>query len=131
MSNVVHALAYSAEERAMPYIKLETNAEVLYDKEERLISGFFSAIKRITGKSEDVTQIVIDDKRKLIMGRSKEPTAHVSLKAINLTKEKAEEASKAICDILADVMGIKGNRVFIAFEDFSGAMWGKDGKTLS
>lgn len=114
----------------MPYLKLSTNVSIAEAKAGELLKQLSFAVADVTGKPESVVQVAVAGGLRMYMDGSEEPTAHVEVKGINFTEDRARPMSEAVCKVLAAHLGIAGPRVYIAFDSYQGAMWGVNGRTF-
>ena len=113
----------------MPYVRVDANVPIDGTTAEKLLAALSAATARVTGKPERVVQVAVAGGSRMLMAGSEEPTAHVVVKGIGFPEDQAKGVSGAVCDILAEILAIPGNRVYIAFETYKGSMWGVDGGT--
>ena len=114
----------------MPYLKLETNVPIPDAKAGELLKHLSATVARVTGKPESSVQVGMIGGQRMFMAGSEEPTAHVEVKGIGFPEERARDMSESICALLSGTLGIKGNRVYLAFVSYKGSMWGMNGGTF-
>lgn len=114
----------------MPYLKLETNVSATEAEADALMRELSSVVSSVTGKPENVVQVVVVCGARMMKAGTVDPTAHIDFKAIAFDEAKAPALSKELCMTLEKRLGIRGDRVFIAFSSYKGSMWGVDGRTF-
>lgn len=114
----------------MPYISMQTNVQMTGDQEGEVLAKLSAAIAKTTGKPESVVQAAVQSGLRMMMAGKEAPTAYVSVKGIGFPQSYAAETSAAVCRVLAEVAGIEGKRVYIAFDAYEGGMWGVDSRTF-
>ena len=114
----------------MPYLRLETSAQLPDDVRQRLLIGLSQIVSKGVGKPEVYVMISVNHAM-MIMSGSNATSAFVDLRSIGgLTPEVNQELSKNICTFLKDVLKVSAERVFITFTDIAPQNWGWNGKTF-
>lgn len=109
----------------MPYLKIETNVEIK-DDYLKALSGLIS---KLLDKPERYVMIGAENKKMIFDGKI-EPCAMIELKSIGLPSDKTKKLSEELCGFFERNVGIKKERIYVNFVDFSGTMWGWNGTTF-
>jgi len=112
----------------MPFIKVETN--VTASDKTGTAKALSSLAADLLGKPEKYVLAVFEDGKTLLHGGTAAPAAYVILDSIGLPEGKTGELSASICSFLESALGIPGDRVYIAFGNIEGRMFGWNGSTF-
>ena len=112
----------------MPYIKIETNAE-LSDSAELLKKLSLTAAEGI-GKPESYIMTSFSRPVEMTFGGSSDDTVFIECKSIGLRKDMTEGLSALLCSFCRKELNVDENRVYIEFSNAEGVMWGWNGGTF-
>lgn len=109
----------------MPYIKTTTSISI--PNKEKLKAALGKIISLIPGKSEDWLMLSFEENKDLYFkGKKTEKAAFVEVKIFgSCSKESKNKVVKEICSLLNTELNIKGDSVYITFQEISD--WGYDG----
>ncbi|MBQ6163401.1 MAG: hypothetical protein IJK23_02890 [Clostridia bacterium] len=111
----------------MPYIKLNTTAEVDEAKAEALKARFGKAIECFPGKTEQWLMVGIEDKQRMwFRGDNSADAAVVDVALLgSVSADASGRMTAEICRILEEELGISPDRVYVKYSGF--ANWGWNG----
>lgn len=113
----------------MALVRIESNANIPDAKMDALRKGLVSAVSAVARENPAGMQVEIYGNRKMRMaGPDEEPLAHVEIRGAEIPKERAGELTSAICPVLADGVGARGERVYIAVVSNRNSMWRVNGE---
>lgn len=112
----------------MPYIKIQTNAEV--SDQAGLLKKLSAAAAQGIGKPETYIMTALSSIESMTLGGTSDPTVFIECKSIGLKEEQTAGLSDLLCSFCKDELNVPKDRVYIEFSNATGAMWGWDGKTL-
>ena len=114
----------------MPLLKIQVNTTVPEEKAEALLSQGTDLIVNEMNKPREYVQVVLESEVAIAFAGSREKSAFVELRSLDLSEDTAKQLSEKICSLLEAELAIPSARVFINFFDFPRPMWGWDGKTF-
>jgi phenylpyruvate tautomerase len=114
----------------MPFLSIETNAEISPESADRLLSAASRAVAAGTGKPERYVLVKIEGGKPLLFSGSDDPAAFLEVKSIGFPSAGVKELTRSLCEVVTEHLGVPGSRIYIVFEDVKGAMWGHDGETF-
>ena len=114
----------------MPFLKIQTNANVTDDKRDALLKKASRAVAQQLGKPEAYMMVSVDTGRPMVFAGTSEPAAFMDLRAIGLPAEKTEQLSAFLCDLAKAELGVARERVYINFADVPSNLWGWNGETF-
>ena len=114
----------------MPYLKIQTNRDVDEALSAELISNASKLVAEKLGKPERYVMVAMPPKVPMVFAGSDEPTVFMELKSIGLSESQTGELSSALCQLMADDLGIAADRVYIEFADAPRKMWGWNSSTF-
>ena len=114
----------------MPYLKIQTNKPINDSDSHSLLPKASSLVAEKLGKPESYVMVAIDPPQPMLFAGSADPTAYLELKSIGLPESRTADLSQALCQLVADELGIATNRIYIEFADAPRSMWGWDGHTF-
>lgn len=112
----------------MPYIKIQTNAQV--ENGEELLKKLSSLMAGELGKPESYVMTAFDRVESMTFAGSTEKAAFLECKSIGLRRDQTAGLSAALCSFCEKELQIPGDRVYIEFAGADGAFWGWDGRTF-
>ena len=112
----------------MPYLKIQTNAEVKNGSE--LLRKLSSIASGEIGKPEAYIMTAFDPVENMTFGGTSEPAVFIECKSIGLKKDQTAGLSSALCSFCKEELDVPGDRVYIEFSSAEGVMWGWDGRTF-
>ena len=114
----------------MPLIKLETSADLSPEQKDQLLADLSKTVSTVTGKPETYVMATVQHSD-ISMGGTTEPAAFADVRGIGgLDPTTNKNLSEAICSLLADSLGIAGDKVYITFTDIPGSNWGWNSGTF-
>lgn len=114
----------------MPYLRIETNVDVEGAEHHAVLQQASELLARELGKPERYVMIALDAGKPMLLAGSAEPLAYLQLSSIGLPAASTAGLSKALCGLLAEVLGIRPERVYIVFADIPRQLWGWNGGTF-
>ncbi|MCK5152779.1 MAG: ABC transporter substrate-binding protein [Spirochaetales bacterium] len=112
----------------MPYIKIQTNAEV--SNKQELLKKLSSAASGGIGKPETYIMTAFSSVEAMTFGGNSEPSVFIECKSIGLKEEQTAGLSALLCSFCEDELNVSKDRVYIEFSSAKGVMWGWDGRTF-
>lgn len=112
----------------MPYLKLQTNEELLHANE--LMNKASKLVAEILKKPEDYVMVALEETVNMLFAGSNEPTIFCELKSIGLPETKTKEFSKKLSEFLSAETGVPVSRIYIEFSNAGRNMWGWNGTTF-
>ena len=112
----------------MPYIKIQTNAEVS-DKAD-LVKKLSSVASGGIGKPESYIMTALSMVDSMTFAGTHEPAVFVECKSIGLKKEQTADLSALLCSFCKEELNVPPDRVYIEFSSAEGVMWGWNSKTF-
>jgi len=112
----------------MPYLKIQTNAE-LVNKQE-LLEKLSKVASVGIGKPETYIMTAYSTVETMTFGGNSEPAVFLECKSIGLQEEQTAGLSALLCSFCKDELGVPEDRVYIEFSSAKGVMWGWDGRTF-
>ena len=114
----------------MPYININTSAEVTAEKGELLKSKLGKAIETIPGKNETWLMISVEDNQKMwFRGDDSAPSAMVEVKIYGSADKMYYDAmTSSVCSILDEVLGVPSDRTYVKYEECFN--WGWNGSNF-
>ncbi len=111
----------------MPYIKLNTTAEVGEEKAEALKAKFGKAIECFPGKTEQWLMVGIEDRQRLwFRGDNSRDLAILDVELLGrLPEDASARMTAAICRILEEELNIAPDCVYVKYSGY--ANWGWNG----
>ncbi len=114
----------------MPLLKLETTVSLSEEKRKNLLASLSKAVAGSTGKPERYVMVTISQAAILMSGTTGE-AAFVDIRGIGgLSGEVNRRLSQEVCKVLADYLGVSGDRVYLNFTDIDSGNWGWNGSTF-
>ncbi len=114
----------------MPYLKLETNQNLLPESRLQHLNNLSKGVAKILGKSENYVMIAFEDSKPMFFAGNDQAAAFVELKSLGLPEEQTTAFSSALCELIETQMGIHKDRIYIEFSAPARHMWGWNGKTF-
>jgi len=114
----------------MPYIRVQTNAELDNEAAAALASKVSTLASLLTGKPERWVMASVEPGAALVYGGLFEAAAFVEFKSIGLDAAMFPELSAALCGLLEAEAKIPADRVYIEFTDLPRAMFGWNSTTF-
>ena len=112
----------------MPYIKIETNADV--KDSSGLLKKLSSTAAKGIGKPESYVMTSFSPVQEMTFGGSSDDAVFIECKSIGLSQDMTKDLSAILCNFCKDELNVPENRVYIEFSNAEGAMWGWDGRTF-
>lgn len=114
----------------MPYLKIQTNANIDSSSEEVLLSKASTVISEQLGKPEKYVMISIEAAQPMLFAGTRELTAYLELKSIGLDESQTKPLSLALCQLINETLNIVSDRIYIEFADAKRSMWGWNSSTF-
>ncbi len=112
----------------MPYIKIQTNAEVTNKQE--LLKKLSTVASEGIGKPETYIMTAFSYVEAMTFGGNSEPAVFLECKSIGLKEEQTAGLSALLCSFCKNELNVPEDRVYIEFSSAKGVMWGWDGRTF-
>jgi len=114
----------------MPYLLIQTNAEIAGDAQDALLKEASTMLATHLAKPVGYMMAGIAPKHRMIFAGSDAPTAFLILKSIGLPETKLKALSAALCGLVSEHTDIPPKRIYIEFVDVSAKYWGHNGGTF-
>jgi phenylpyruvate tautomerase len=115
----------------MPFVRVETTESIDPQNKSLLISRLSQVCAETLGKPEQYMMVAIHDQATMLFGGATGPAAFVDVKVLGTFEPKTTDAaSKGVCSLLTEAIGVPGNRIFLNFTEVSGPNWGTNGATF-
>jgi phenylpyruvate tautomerase len=115
----------------MPLIRMETSIKIPEEKKTEIISALSKIAAEATGKPEKYVMAIVSE-ADISMGGATGPAAFLDVRSIgSINKQVNGKISKEVAALLDQFLGISGERIYISFNDVTGANWGWNGKTFA
>lgn len=111
----------------MATVRFETNAGVPEDRAKIIVQNLTKAVARVAGLPEAEVRVEIASNRRMRMADSDEPIAHVEIRNVDISKDRAGELTRAVCPVLEEAMAIQDDRIYIAVVSSRNSMWRVNG----
>ena len=112
----------------MPCLKIKTNHRV--SSQNDFMAKAAQAVCSILKKPERVMMVTLEDEVGILFAGNRKPAVYMELKGIGLDDALTAELSAALCALVAEILNIPGERVYVVFEDVQAKMWGVNGTTF-
>lgn len=99
----------------MPTLRLLTNVQVPAEERTGFLARTSRTLAELLGKPESYVMVVLEDRRDMVFAGTPEPAAYLELKSLGLPESETAGYSRALCDLLAEALGIPAERVYIEF----------------
>ena len=114
----------------MPLIRMETSEKIPEEKKSELIGALSKIAAEAMGKPEAYVMAVLSEASMSMAGKPG-PAAFLDIRSIGSINIKTNgRISREVAAFLGESLGIPGERVYISFNDASGANWGWNGNTF-
>lgn len=114
----------------MPYLKLNTNAEISAQQSVELLGELSKLMAKETSKPEQYVLVEMNENKAMLFAGNNDPLAYLECKSIGLSKSQAKSISAAVGKLLKDRLKINGDRIYIEFSNCPGEFWGWNGSTF-
>jgi phenylpyruvate tautomerase len=108
----------------MPLLRILTSQKLDPDASSKLASKASQTVSALLGKPERYVMVSVEHNPAMLFAGTDAPLAYLELKSIGLPENATGNASKILCDLVADATGTDPARIYIEFSNASGAMWG-------
>ena len=109
----------------MPFINISTSENVKDKK--KFLEEIIILISSLTGKSKRYVMAKLEDNSQMHF-EDQSPCCFLEIKSIGSINPS--EISNTISKFISEKTGIRGDRIYIYFEDVPGSMWSFNGKTF-
>jgi phenylpyruvate tautomerase PptA (4-oxalocrotonate tautomerase family) len=99
----------------MPTLRIVTNVDVPAEDRAAFLTRASRGVAEMLGKPESYVMVILETGRDMLFAGTSAPTAYVELKSLGLAETKTTDYSGRLCDLLADALGIPGERTYIEF----------------
>ena len=114
----------------MPYLKIQTNAEIPADQAETIMKRLSGAVAGALNKSERYVMVALEAGAPMLLGGVAAPCAYLELKSIGLPEELTPGLSQILCETIRAELNIPGDRIYIEFANAPRHLWGWNGGTF-
>ncbi len=114
----------------MPFLRIETNRELGPEARDRLLAEASRRTAELLGKPERYVMVALHEGVDMRFAGSAGPLAYAELKSLGLPGEQTPQLSAALCELLADHLGVAQDRIYIEFASPERHMWGWDARTF-
>ncbi len=99
----------------MARIKFETNVPVPEDAVKIISTNLTRAVSRITGEAEGEIRVHIFGNVRMRMAAAEHaPIAHIEIREVHISKDRAVELTRAICPVVEEALSIAEHNLYIA-----------------
>lgn len=121
---------FCSPEKAMPYLKLQTNLEIPMEETVPLMENLSAAVAKALDKPEEYVMIVLEESTPMLFAGSDDATAYMELKSLGLPDNQIPALSKTLCGVIEQQLDIPQDRIYIEFSSPKDHMWGWNGETF-
>lgn len=114
----------------MPYLKIQTNAPLDAMTGRKLIGAASQLLSDRLGKPERYVMVALQPIAQMLFAGEDAPLAYLEVKSIGLPRKLTGDLSKALCELLHDILGVSPARIYIEFADAEPGLWGWNGGTF-
>jgi len=115
----------------MPYIRLETTESVAPEQRASLCARLSRLVAQGTGKPEAYVMVVVEDGLTMLHAGAPGPAAFAEVRSIGGLSSQANRAlAQGLCGLLAEALGVPGERIYLNFAEVEAGCWGHDGTTF-
>ena len=114
----------------MPYLSIQTNQAVDENAKKPLLAKASKLVSEQLGKSERYVMTALVPNPDMMFAGEDGPLAFLELKSIGLPENATSELAQALCDLVANDLNIKKDRIYIEFSNAARHMWGWNGGTF-
>ena len=114
----------------MPFINSKVSVAMSQEKKDQVKKRLGEAIALVPGKSENWLMVGFEDACDLyFQGNQDGPTAFVEVKIFGgASRDVFDKLTGAICQIMAEELGIPGGRTYVKYEEVE--HWGWNGSNF-
>jgi phenylpyruvate tautomerase PptA (4-oxalocrotonate tautomerase family) len=110
----------------MPLMIIKTSVSVPENKKEALLTSATKVLVEAAGKKESHVMVLLE-KVDASMGGKVGAVAFVEIRSlIGLTHAVNHDISERVCDLLEEMLGVPGDRIFMNFTSVPESAWGWD-----
>lgn len=114
----------------MPYLKLNTNIDIMQEQTQPLLNQLSQLLAAETGKPERYVMVEINSGRLMLFAGTPEPLAFFECKSIGLTSQQARSLSSSLSQLVKKQLGIMPERIYIEFINCPPELFGWNGSTF-
>ena len=114
----------------MPVISVTTNSPDIEGRRPALLERLSREVAEMLGKPERFVMVKVERNPDMLFAGSDAPLAYVELKSIGLPGDRAKGFSAALCQLIADEIGVFPDRIYIEFTDAPRHLWGWNSSTF-
>ena len=114
----------------MPLLHLVTNLEMDAENELAAAGALSKTAAGLLGKPESYVMVLVQGGQAMTFGGSEEPCAYLQVKSLGLPEDRTGEFSAALCDHLAEELGLDASRIYIEFSSPPRHLWGWNRSTF-
>ncbi len=114
----------------MPLLSIETNVALASELIPELLHNASAVVAEQLGKSEQYVMVRFSHNPQMLFAGADEALAYLQLKSIGLPESITATLSAALCELVADHLGVNADRVYIEFTDVARSMWGWNSGTF-
>lgn len=115
----------------MPYLKIETNQNLEKQNEDSLTQKLSSHLADLLSKPEQYIMISCQTGLNMRFATTTEPLAYLELKSLGLQESSTEEFSNSLCTLVAELLSIPPDRIYIEFSSPERHLWGWNNRTFA
>ncbi|OOZ41406.1 hypothetical protein BOW53_03935 [Solemya pervernicosa gill symbiont] len=114
----------------MPYLKIQTNVELIPTSRADTMKRISAHIAELLGKPERYVMMALQDGTSMLFDGSDDPVAFLELKSLGLPEERSAEFSEGLCALIASEFEIATDRIYIEFASPERHMFGWNSATF-
>lgn len=115
----------------MPLLSLTTSVTIVPETKTKLLSELSKICSEKIGKPQTYVMVIINDAAAMMMSATTDPAAYIDVRSIGgLYSKVNEKISESVCTCIQKYLGIKPDRTYINFSDFSSTNWGWNNGTF-
>jgi len=114
----------------MPYLLIQTNCTPDSANQAALTRRLSTQLADWLGKPEQYVMVTLQAGSTMLFGGSDAPCAYLELKSIGLPEQQLPELSAQLSRIMADLLGISTDRIYIEFSAAEPQWWGWNASTF-
>jgi phenylpyruvate tautomerase len=115
----------------MPYLSIQTNRALPDEKQTEFLGAALKIVASQLDKPESYVMASFAPAVRMTLGGEESPTAFLELRSIGIPDSRRNSLSAALTDLVAEICGIKGDRIFVVFVDVNARFWSLNGATIA
>ncbi len=114
----------------MPYLKIETNIKLDYDRREMVMASCSRLLSQHLEKPQQYVMVALRGGVDMLFAGTTDPCAYLELKSLGLVPERLPPLSATLCQHLNEQTGLDPSRIYIEFSAPERSHWGWNNTTF-